>query len=111
MSLNDAFALALQLHRAGNIGEAEAIYRSILAQRPSNADALHLLGMIEHQRGNHVAGESYIQQAVAFNPNDALYHNNLANAQLALRKTADAIQSYERCLALNPQLHETWFNL
>jgi Flp pilus assembly protein TadD len=41
---------ALSLHQEGKLGEAAALYRKILAQYPDNADALHLLGVIEFQR-------------------------------------------------------------
>ena len=45
--LNDA----IRLHEAGRIAEASDLYRKLLAQQPSNADALHLLGVAEHQSG------------------------------------------------------------
>ena len=44
---------ALQHHQTGRLAEAEAIYRQILAVNACDPDSLHLLGMIEHQRGNH----------------------------------------------------------
>ena len=41
---------SIELHRQGRIDEAEAGYRAELAERPDDADALHLLGMLRCQR-------------------------------------------------------------
>ena len=41
----------ITLHKSGRLGEAEAIYRQILAANPNDANALQLLGAIAHQRG------------------------------------------------------------
>ena len=44
---------ALAHHQAGRLLQAEAIYRRILKAQPDDADALHLLGVVAHQRGEH----------------------------------------------------------
>ena len=44
---------AIALHQQGMLGQAEAIYRQLLAIEPRNADALHLLGVIACQTGSH----------------------------------------------------------
>ena len=46
-------AFALSRHQAGECVEAEAVYRRILAADPRHADALHLLGVLNYQRGHH----------------------------------------------------------
>ena len=43
----------LEHHQAGRFAEAETIYRQILAANPGDADALHLLGILANQTGNH----------------------------------------------------------
>ena len=42
---------AVALHQSGKLSEAEALYRSVLDQRPDDFDALHLIGVIHYQRG------------------------------------------------------------
>ena len=44
---------ALSLHEAGDLQGAERAYTAMLARNPRNADALHLMGLIAHQHGNH----------------------------------------------------------
>jgi protein O-GlcNAc transferase len=68
---------ALSHHRAGRLGEAEALYRQILADDARHADSLHLLGMLEDQRGDREAAVSMIGQAIAIDPNVAAFHSNL----------------------------------
>ncbi|MEW6586972.1 MAG: tetratricopeptide repeat protein, partial [Nitrospirota bacterium] len=46
---------ALGQHQAGNLDEAERIYREILQRQPDNADALHLLGIVLFQKKNYDA--------------------------------------------------------
>jgi hypothetical protein len=44
---------ALQHHQAGRLSEAEAVYRQVRTEDPRSFPALHLLGVIAHQRGQH----------------------------------------------------------
>ncbi len=57
-------AAALTHHQAGRIAQAERIYGQILAARPNNADALHLLGVAAHQTGRHDRAITFIEKAV-----------------------------------------------
>ena len=41
---------ALAAHRAGALGEAEALYRQALAENAGDVDALHMLGTVEYER-------------------------------------------------------------
>ena len=60
-----ALSEALQHHEAGRLGQAQALYRDILAQDPDNADSLHLLGLITAEQGDPAAGAALIQRAMA----------------------------------------------
>jgi len=68
MTIPQAFELALRHHQAGQLQQAEHIYRQILAQQPKHADALHFLGLIAHQAGRHDMAVDLIRQSVAVNP-------------------------------------------
>ena len=51
LALEQALDFAMQHHTAGRLPEAETIYQQILQNYPSEPIALHLLGAINHQRG------------------------------------------------------------
>jgi tetratricopeptide (TPR) repeat protein len=102
---------ALCHHRAGRLGEAERIYRQILAVDSHNADSLHLLGMIEFQRGNHDAAVQLIGQAIALAGDQAQYHSNLAIILRAQDRLDDAAACCKRALALQPGWAEVHTNL
>jgi tetratricopeptide (TPR) repeat protein/SAM-dependent methyltransferase len=94
-------ALAIDQHRAGQLVEAERAYRQILARDPGNADSLHLLGIIAHQRGEHANAVDLISRAIA-RKSFAPFHYNLGLALAALGKGADAAAQFEKAIGLNP---------
>jgi tetratricopeptide (TPR) repeat protein len=109
--MRSKLAEALGHHRAGRLSEAEQIYRQILALDGRHADSLHLLGMIEFQRGNHETAARLIGQAIALKGDQAAYHSNLAIVLRAQDKLDEAAACCRRALALAPGLVETQTNL
>ena len=65
MNTAKTLALAVKQHQAGNLREAEDLYRQILRAEPRHGDALHLLGVIAHQVGRHDVAVEYIRKAAA----------------------------------------------
>jgi protein O-GlcNAc transferase len=104
------FSQAMASHRAGRIAEAEAGYRRILAAQPDHFDSLHLLGVVHHQRGDHVEAVRLIDAALQLNPNSASAHSNRGSALQALGDLEPALASYDKALALRPNLAEVLFN-
>src|SRR5947209_5295784 len=102
MTIPESLALALQHHRAGRLQDAEQLYRQILAVEPAHADALHLLGVLAHQVGQHELAVTWIRHAIELKSADANFHNNLGEALSALRRLPEAVASYCQALALNP---------
>ena len=91
---------AVQHHLAGRLDQAETLYRRILRSHPEQPDALHLLGVVAHQRGQNAAAEALIRNAIRLSPRVPDYHNNLGNALQAQGKPAEAEDSYRRALGL-----------
>ncbi len=110
-TIPEALAIAVQHHQGGRLQVAEQIYRQILTVEPNQPDALHLLGVIAHQAGNHEAAVEYIERAIRLQGNAAFYHNNLGEAYLALRRISAAAACYRRAAALKPDYAEAWNNL
>jgi predicted O-linked N-acetylglucosamine transferase (SPINDLY family) len=110
-TIAEALQIALQHHQAGQLQDAEALYRQILQVQPQHPDALHLLGVAVHQMGKHDIGAGYIRQAIALKPGDAKFYNNLGEACRAQGKLADAVGHYRQALALRPGYVEAHINL
>jgi predicted O-linked N-acetylglucosamine transferase (SPINDLY family) len=102
---------ALQHHQAGRLSEAEAAYREILAVDPDNIDALHFLGVISHQRGEHGRAAELISRALSRNTSNAPAHNNLGNTLGAHGKLNEAVVCYLNALALDPDYVDALLNL
>src|SRR5438876_2417184 len=83
MSIPQAIDVALAHHSAGRLDQAEHIYRQVLAVAPQHPDALHLLGVIAHQAGQHQAAIELINKAIQINPTVAAYFNNIGEAYRA----------------------------
>jgi glycosyltransferase involved in cell wall biosynthesis len=99
---SEQLALALKQHQAGNVRQAEEMYRKILAADPGNADAWHLLGMAAHQAGRHPEAVEAIRQAIALDRNQAAFHNNLGLVYRALGRPEEALRCYDEALRLKP---------
>lgn len=109
--LDALVARALPLHQQGRIGEAEALYREVLARDPANAIATHYLGLAAWQRGDAREGERLMRDSIASNPRVADFHNNLG---LLLRDTGrveEASACYRKTLEVDPGWFEAYNNL
>ncbi len=93
MTIQQAFDLAIEHHRAGQLNEAESIYRQILAANPRHASSLHHLGLVAHQVGRKEIAVDLIRQAIALQPEcpDATAHSNLGSALRDMGQLDEAI--------------------
>src|SRR3989344_524570 len=106
-----AIQAAVQHHQAGRLRRAQAIYSSVLQTEPNNVDALHLLGLVTHQLGNHEMAAGLIGQAIKLNPGVAMFHNNLAETYRALDRLNEAVIHCNKALALQPDFPQAHYNL
>jgi tetratricopeptide (TPR) repeat protein len=102
---------AQQQHQAGHLAEAEALYRSVLAEAPRHAHALHLLGVLIHQLGRHEEARTLIEQALAVQGPHPVFHSNLAAVCLALGRLEEAEAHCRSALRLKPDLADAQRNL
>ena len=96
-SVAQMFNQALQHHQAGDLRQAESLYRQILQIDPRHVDALHLYGFdcSPGQARNDVAFD-YIQQALRLSPDFASAHVNLGLVLRAQGRLAEATSHLER---------------
>ena len=111
LSLAEALAFAIHLHRSSELQAAEALYRRILEVTPDNADALHFLGVLLHQRDRSDEAVELIKRSLVLNPEQADWHNNSGNVLVERGRFDEATEAYRQALALNPIHCDVWNNL
>ena len=111
LTIPSALQLAIQHHQAGRLREAEASYRKILARDPQCVDALHLLGVIAHQVGQHELAVELIGRAAALAPDTPAIHSNLGEAYRHLHRLDAAVANFHRALTLQPDFPDALNNL
>lgn len=111
VSLDDALKLAIAMHRANGLDDAETVYGRILAVAPDHADALHFMGVLQHQRGRSEEALRLIRRSIAMNGSLADWHNNLGNVLLETGRIDDAAAAYEEAVRLGPDRADIYNNL
>ena len=101
---------ALNLHQAGQLAAAGRIYQQVLAAKPDDFDALHLLGVVFHQCGQYAQAVRQIEAALAIDPDNVVALSNRGGALMALQRFEDALAGFDRAIALKPDYVEAWLN-
>jgi tetratricopeptide (TPR) repeat protein len=90
---------ALKAHRQGQLDTAAALYREILATNPAHFDSLHLLGVVEMNRGDAALAVELIGKALQINKRSAPAHSNMGLALRALARYSEALSACDRAIA------------
>jgi protein O-GlcNAc transferase len=109
--VQDLLRRAQELHRAGDLAAAEAIYTQLAAGLPGNADLRHLLGVVAYQRGAARAAIDHYIEALRLRPAFAAAHNNLGLAYKSLGEFEAAARAFDAALAADPRYAEGAYNL
>ena len=105
------FQEALHHHQSGQLDAAEALYERILAQDRHHVDALHLLGVCRHQRGDYAGAVRLLRLALKRQPAASQIHLSHGNALREMRQLDAAIQCYTRAVRLAPDSDLAHYNL
>lgn len=98
----DLLRRAVGLHQCGDLAGAEPLYRLALAAQPDNFDALHLYGVLMHQRGHPAEALRLIGESLRVNAQAAYAHSNYGLVLSIVERNAEALDSYDRAIALDP---------
>jgi tetratricopeptide (TPR) repeat protein len=109
--MEQVFARAYAAHRDGRLDDAERGYRATLDANPVHVDALHLLGVLRHQQGQHAEAADLVGRAVDLRPEDAALQLNLGNALKAMGQLDRAIERFRNALTLAPTFALAHYNL
>jgi len=102
---------ATRHHQAGELQQAEAAYRQVLALQPDQPEALHFLGILCYQTGRLEEAAAHMAKATQLRPEQAAFHSNLGAVYQALGKREAAIGCYSQAVALQPDHLQALFNL
>src|SRR5690348_991211 len=106
-----SLSAALRLDRPGDLPAAEAAYRAILAARPDDARALHLLGLLCHRTGRPDEALALLRRSVDVAPTVPDFHANCAAVLGDAGRLDDAAAALRQAIALRPDFPEAHYNL
>ena len=103
--------LAARQYEAGNLDQAEAVCREVLAADARDGEAWFRLGWIARCRGQPDASIEAFRKAIDGDRNNALFHNGLGVALMAAGRLAEAVAAYRKALDLQPASADALANL
>ena len=102
---------AMQYCQNGEYDKAEVLCRKLIEQDASLHTVLHMLGVLNAQKGAYENAKGWFVEALAIKEDEALYHSSMGNVEKALEQKDSAKQHYLRALQLNPDYAEAHNNL
>ena len=109
--INAALQQAVRHHQAGQLSEAERIYRGILQVAPDHLDASNNLSIALIGQGRLDEAVTVLRRIIAVNPDYVSAHSNLGNLLFQQGKPDEAEACYRRALALKPDMLDAIRNL
>jgi tetratricopeptide (TPR) repeat protein len=97
-----AFQAAGKLQERGDLGDAEPLFRAVLATRPGHSGALLALGSICASTSRLDDAKRYLGQAIKIDKNAAQAHGSLGAVYASTGDLKAAAACYDKALALAP---------
>jgi len=110
MNIHEAFQLAIKHYQAGNLQQAEYIYREIIKIQPNITDIHYHLGILLQDKGQIDEAITCYRKAIQLNPFADTYYN-LALAIQDKGQIDEAIICYQKAISMNPNDAEAHSNL
>jgi len=104
------FQAAVDCHQRGDLPRASMLYRDVLRQHPSHADAWHLLGVVAAQTNQPAVAVQLIERAIAYDPANFAAYGNLGSALHAMRRLPEALSAFDHAIALKSDYADAHFN-
>ncbi len=93
---------AMKHFRAGRLEEAKAGFLEVQQVQPKSSGAVHFLGLIAHQEGDHRRAVELLEQAITMSDVVPFFHGNLAEVYRALGRHEEAISASRHALEMFP---------
>jgi protein O-GlcNAc transferase len=110
-TLQSTLAAALRDHQAGQLTTAESGYRTALTLVPEHPYALHLLALLQYQRGDLEGARQLAVRAIGRHSADARFHVNLGNILRAQARPFEAEAAYRAALTRDPAFADAYLAL
>jgi FkbM family methyltransferase len=99
---DNTLSRAWQIHQAGQVQDAERIYRRVLAENPKNAFAWCYLGIALHDQERYDEAVAVYHRALELNPQFPVAYNNLGNTYRLQHRLSEAVAAFDKAIALQP---------
>jgi len=109
--LAELFQVALEYERADRLADAERMLGHVLEAAPTQADALHLAGIVAYRQARWPDALGLMQRSLEHGVNTPLYLRNIAEVLRVLGRLNEALAAGRRAVALNPDDPVTLANL
>jgi Tfp pilus assembly protein PilF len=107
----ETLATAHAFHQRGEMPQAEALYRQVLAVEPSHGDACNALAVLALQTNRAAEAVELLERAVASEPDNLKFRGNLGSAYFTANRFEEARATLEQAIAGNPDNSEAHYNL
>jgi len=107
----EALTQALQYQQAGNLTQAEQIYRQVLQANPASPEAHNNLGNVLSHQGRPQEAIASFREALRWRPDLPEVHFNLGNTLNQMGNVQGAVACYQEALRLRPGYAGAYSNL
>ena len=111
LTLEKAFALAVQNHQNNNFKIAENLYKKILEKNPNHFESIFRLGSLSIQTKNFDTAILLLNKAIQIKSDHANAYHNLGLVFKILGKLQEAIYHSQRAIQIEPKHAEAYNNL
>ncbi len=103
---DEIFQQAFAEHNNSKLSEAAEGYRKVLSVEPENANALHLLGLIEFDWNNIEAAMPLVEKSLELVPDELRWLLNYGKILARAGRTELSVANYEKALSIDPDCLE-----
>jgi len=111
MNIQTLLKQAIDLQQKGEINKASHYYQKILKNDPNNADALHLLALIEQERGDYDKALEYFEKSEPKLSKFSFWQVNYGNLYRDMNNLSKAKEAYHKATILDTKNIKAWMAL
>lgn len=103
--IQEQFAHGLEAQKAGNLDEAERIFKALLEQGGKSAAAYNALGNVYQMKGAHKQALAVFVLSERLDPKDPVHHYLAGVSLMALGRSTEATGKLKLAVQIQPQNH------